>query len=260
MAGAFDEVHSPRGSTPATRFQMSTEPTGSAAPYTWSVGCRIAASSASSKVRPGRYEFPLTIARTISRSWRIESVSLPTAVRQSTNSSGMRPSSRLCPCPDWRRIDRIRAGLSGRRTRTAPAGEARSLMILGTPTSETIGPPPISTTRPTRKGYCAARRSAHTLPIEPATTCVRSSSSASRAPRRTSATSVLYSCLEKSSAELSPQPGRSRTIERKPGSSLINDAHAPGPTVPWTKSTGSPDPTSSTRRRAAGASSSRNRS
>jgi hypothetical protein len=57
-----------------------------------------------------------------------------------------------------------------------------------------------------------------------------------------------------------PQPGRSRTIARSPGSSLINEGHPPGPTVPWTKRTGSPDPTSRTRRRTAGPSRSRYRS
>src|SRR5690349_19601560 len=93
-----------------------------------------------------------------------------------------------------------------------------------------------------------------------AITFARSSSSASKAPRRMSATSGPYASLEKSIGVLAPHPGRSRTIERKSGSWAINDGHEPGPAVPCTKRIGSPEPTSSTRRRAAGASRSRNRS
>jgi hypothetical protein len=45
------------------------------------------------------------MARTMSRSWRIESVSRVSAARHWTNFTGMRPASRLAPSPDQRRAE-----------------------------------------------------------------------------------------------------------------------------------------------------------
>jgi len=110
-----------------------------------------------------------------------------TATRQAMNSSGIRPASRLGPWPLSRRIERVRPALIGRRTMSAPRGDASSPMNAGRSTSLTIGPPPRSTTRSTRAGARWARVSAQTSPIDVPTIEAESRPSASSTPARISA-------------------------------------------------------------------------
>jgi hypothetical protein len=54
VATTLHKLQLPPGSSSTTRRQVSTLPTGSAVPYTHSVGCPIPASSASRNISPGR--------------------------------------------------------------------------------------------------------------------------------------------------------------------------------------------------------------
>jgi hypothetical protein len=87
------------GSLITNRFHRSMGPVVSAVPYTSNVGCGMLPSSASANVSPGRNPRRPTSVRTISRSVRMESVSVPRVARHSTYWSGTRPASRLGPCP-----------------------------------------------------------------------------------------------------------------------------------------------------------------
>ena len=244
---ARQEVRDGATRRPIRRGPPSRRPSASAV--------RLAASSSVVEGESGPVRVPSTIARTIVRSWRIDGLATADA-RHSTNSSGIRPASRLAPCPDLRSIERTRAGLFISRIITAPAGDAISLMIPGTPASGTSGPPPSSTIRPTRTG-CERREPERPDVADRTADDVRSlKRPGRRAFRAAGRRRSVRSSAEKSMGVLSPQPGGRGRSQRKPASSGTSDAHEPGPTVPWTSSTGSPEPTSRTRRRQRGESTS----
>jgi hypothetical protein len=169
-------------------------PNGSAEPWTMSVGWPIAARSSGANTSLGDQPDPATTRRTIARSWRIAGESLLTATRHAMNSSGIRPASRLGPWPLSRRIERVRSALIGRRTMSAPRGDASSPMNAGRATSLTTGPPPISTRRSTRSGARWARLSAQTSPIDVPTIEAEASPAASSTPARMSAVTSWKSC------------------------------------------------------------------